>query len=248
MRGIKPPRYRQAAFHFNSYGMPELHPALHQMRPDQDVPARQVVDEQRTARFQDADALAQPEFAPIDIFGVAARIVRPAPINLPKIERRIGKNRIGDPGRKTRQDIETVALEQHASRGCVIWSRQVRRGDDRAERAVCHRQPPVSRDHSWTSMEHVPRGRIVLRLAASLGVRRHSFSMFLFRFLIQSRDIHGQAIEMRVSRSARIFLWLVTTLSGSSQYVEVGTASARYRWEWPASSPSSASSGTHSAG
>ena len=133
VRRIEAPRYRQAAFHFDGYGMPELHSALHQMRPDQDIPARQVVDEQRAARFQDADALAQPEFAPIEIFSVSARIVRPASINLPEIERRIGKNRVYDPGWQTGQYIEAVALEQHASRGGVMWSREVPRGDGRAE-------------------------------------------------------------------------------------------------------------------
>lgn len=136
MRRVKPPWYRQATFHFDGYGVPELHSALHQISSDQNVPTRQVVDEERAARLQDADALVQPEFAPVEVFTVASRIVRPTPIKLPKIKGRVGENGVRNPRRKTRQDIEAVALEQHALRSGMIWRGKGSGGGDRTDGAA----------------------------------------------------------------------------------------------------------------
>lgn len=75
MRWIKAPRNRQRQLNVNRNPVPEIEALLDEVTPQEDIPPREVINENRAARFQHADAFIKPFLAPHDILFVRPIVV-----------------------------------------------------------------------------------------------------------------------------------------------------------------------------
>lgn len=95
MRRIKFSPAWKCAFHRHRDPMTEFHLLLFQMPGEMERPLRQIVNEDRAARFKHADTFVKPTAAPAKIFAVLQIVfITAVPVILAEIEWRISENRV----------------------------------------------------------------------------------------------------------------------------------------------------------
>src|SRR5258708_4188273 len=86
----------EARRHFNGDPVPEIHAEFAQLRPENDVPLWQVVEEKRPAWSYCAHALSNPLFAPCEILVLGFEIIAVHAVFFSQVKRWIGEDGVDD--------------------------------------------------------------------------------------------------------------------------------------------------------
>jgi len=112
VRGIELPSARKGAFHRNSNPVPKGHSPTFQVRGQMIGPLWQVVNKDRSSRFEHTDRLVDPSKAPIQVLGHSQFVLgRAIAVVLAEVEWRVRENgvdRVVAKGRKKRQAVSLV--------------------------------------------------------------------------------------------------------------------------------------------
>ena len=119
MARMEPSWNGKAGGNLDSYPVPESHAKLREVNTEEDVPLREVIEEERATRLESADALGNPGFAPNQVFIIRLKVVAVFAVFLPEVERRVGEDSINDSVFDVRQDRHAVRREQCSERGGV---------------------------------------------------------------------------------------------------------------------------------
>lgn len=121
MRRIEPPLDRQAEFDIDHDPIAKVHPLFQEEVRKEDIPLRDVVEEEGAAGFQNTDALFNPAVAPLNIFRFGPPIVNAGPVFLADVKGGVGENGIDDSVGEALEELDTIPFEQSSSRRGVFW-------------------------------------------------------------------------------------------------------------------------------
>src|SRR5438094_6219607 len=84
MTRVEPARNWKASGHLDGDPVAKMHPPRREVGSKEDVPLRQVVEEEGTTGLKDPDALVNPRHAPREILWVREAVVRLLAVFLPQ--------------------------------------------------------------------------------------------------------------------------------------------------------------------
>lgn len=117
MAWVQATGYRQAGADFDGDPVPEVKPLLAKESPEQHVPFRKVVQEERPARFQYTHAFGKPTPAPLDVATIRQAVIGSLAVFFAKVEGWVRKDHVNRAIFEKRQDLHAIVGEKRAVRG-----------------------------------------------------------------------------------------------------------------------------------